>query len=101
MAIIIRMKRMGKTNTAFYRIVVADERKSAKGGPYIEELGYYNPVKNPAEIKVDVEKAKAWQSKGAKVSETVKSILKKSGAYIAPANTKKKKKKEKKAKTKK
>lgn len=93
MAIIIRMKRMGKTNTAFYRIVVANERKSAKGGPYVEEIGYYNPVKNPAEIKVDVDKAKAWQAKGAKVSETVKSILKKAGAYNPPAGTKKKKKK--------
>ncbi len=101
MAIIIRMKRMGKTNTAFYRIVVANERKSAKGGPYIDEIGFYNPVKNPAEIKVDADKAKAWLAKGAKVSETVKSILKKIGAYTPPVNTKKKKKKEKKAKTKK
>ena len=100
MALIIRLKRMGRENLAFFRIVVADERKSAKGGPIIEELGYYNPTKNPPEIKLDTEKANAWVLKGAKFSDTVKSIMRKMGAY-KPVNAVKKKKKAKKAKVKK
>ena len=96
MAIVIRLKRMGKENAAFYRIVVADERRSAKGGMYIEELGHYNPIKNPAIIKLNNERASYWVSKGAKVSPTMNSILKKNGV-VMPAKTKKVKK-EKKAK---
>jgi small subunit ribosomal protein S16 len=99
MALIIRMKRMGRENHAFFRIVVADERKSAKGGPYIEELGYYNPTKNPPVIKLDTEKVNAWVSKGARYSDTVKSIMRKMGAYKPVHATRKKKvKKEKKEK---
>jgi len=92
----IRLKRMGKSNAAFYRIVVADHRRSAKSGPYIKELGYYNPSKNPAEIKLDTEGARAWQEKGALVSPTVRAILKKSGALLEVKPAKKKKKKAKK-----
>jgi len=95
-AIVIRLKRMGKENAAFYRIVVADERRSAKGGMYIEELGHYNPIKNPAIIKLNNERASYWVSKGAKVSPTMNSILKKNGV-VMPVK-KKKVKKEKKAK---
>lgn len=96
MAIVIRLKRMGKENAAFYRIVVADERRSAKGGMYIEELGHYNPIKNPAIVKLNNERASYWVSKGAKVSPTMSSILKKNG--VAMPVKAKKVKKEKKAK---
>ena len=96
MAVVIRLKRMGKENAAFYRIVVADERRSAKGGMYIEELGHYNPIKNPAIIKLDNERASYWVGKGAKVSPTMSSILKKNGV-VMPVKAKKAKK-EKKAK---
>ena len=96
MAVVIRLKRMGKENAAFYRIVVADERRSAKGGMYIEELGHYNPIKNPAIVKLDNERASYWVSKGAKVSPTMSSILKKNGV-VMPVKAKKAKK-EKKAK---
>jgi small subunit ribosomal protein S16 len=99
-ALIIRMKRMGRENSAFFRIVVADERKSAKGGPYIEELGYYNPTKNPPVIKIDAERVNAWVAKGAKYSDTVKSIMRNIGAY-KPVHATKKKKKAKKEKAKK
>jgi small subunit ribosomal protein S16 len=96
-ALILRLKRMGRENTSFFRIVVADERRSAKGGPYIEELGYYNPTKNPPVIKIDTDKVNAWVAKGAKYSPTVKSIMRKVGAYKPVHATKKKKaKKEKK-----
>ena len=98
MAVVIRLKRMGKENAAFYRIVVADERRSAKGGMYIEELGYYNPIKNPAIIKLDNERASYWVSKGAKVSPTMGSILKKNGVVMPVKKKKvKKEKKDKKA----
>jgi small subunit ribosomal protein S16 len=97
-AVVIRLKRMGKENAAFYRIVVADERKSAKGGMYIEELGHYNPIKNPAIIKLNAERASYWVSKGAGVSPTMMSILKKNGVvFPVKAKKVKKAKKDKKA----
>jgi len=99
-SVIIRLKRMGKENSAFYRIVVSDERKSAKSGPYIEELGYYNPVKNPPTIKLNGERVLYWISKGAKTSPTIASIMKGQGVKVPakPARVKKPKvNKEKKA----
>jgi small subunit ribosomal protein S16 len=99
-AVIIRLKRMGKENTAFYRIVVADERRSAKGGAYIEELGNYNPMKSPAVINLKNERALYWLEKGARVSPTINAILSKNGVALAPKAKKPKKpkvKKEKKA----
>jgi small subunit ribosomal protein S16 len=99
MALAIRLRRMGKANMAFYRLVVADSRRSAKCGPYIEELGYYNPVINPAIVKVDVDKVKSWIAKGAQPSDTAKDLLMKLGAY-EPKKTKAKKKKVKKEKAK-
>ncbi len=78
MAVKIRLKRLGKKKTPFYRIVVADSRVR-RDGPAIEELGYYNPMTEPAEIKIDGEKAKKWIANGAQPTETVKSLLKKSG----------------------
>ena len=79
MAVEIRLKRMGMKKHPFYRIVVADVR-SPRDGRFIEELGYYDPMKQPAEIKVDSEKAKQWMKDGAQPTETVRVLLKKSGA---------------------
>ena len=78
MAVKIRLKRLGAKKSPFYRVVVADER-SPRDGKFIEEIGYYNPLTNPAEIKIDAEKAKKWLGNGAQPTETVKSLLKKSG----------------------
>lgn len=69
---------MGAKNNPFYRIVVADSR-TPRDGKTIDEIGYYNPLKNPADIKVDVEKAKKWLSYGAQPTDTVKILLKKAG----------------------
>ena len=102
MAITIRLKRMGRQNTAFFRIVVSDEKKSAKGGAYIEELGYINPTKNPAVIKIDKDKTAKWLKNGARISDTAKGILKETGIFAEvmpkPAVKKKKAKKAKPAK---
>ncbi len=78
MAVKMRLRRMGAKKAPFYRVIVADSR-SPRDGRFIEELGYYNPLTNPAEIKIDAEKAKKWLSNGAQPTETVKSLLKKSG----------------------
>ncbi len=75
----IRLKRMGMKKKPFYRIVVADERTTRDGRP-IDEIGYYNPVTKPAEVRVDVEKAKQWMANGAQPTETVRDLLKKAGA---------------------
>ena len=75
----IRLKRMGAKKTPFYRIVVADER-SPRDGRFIESIGYYNPMANPVEIKIDAEKAAAWIANGAQPTETVKALLKKNAA---------------------
>ena len=75
----IRLRRMGAKKAPFYRIVVADSRYP-RDGRFIEEIGYYNPLTNPAEIKVEADKAKAWIQTGAQPTETVKGLLKKAGA---------------------
>ena len=77
MAVKIRLKRLGAKKSPFYRVVVADER-SPRDGKFIEEIGYYNPLTNPADIKIDAEKATKWIEQGAQPTETVKSLLKKS-----------------------
>jgi len=74
----MRLKRMGAKKAPFYRIVVADSR-SPRDGKFIEQVGYYDPTKEPAEIKVDEEIAKKWLSTGAQPSETVKKLLKIAG----------------------
>ncbi len=74
----IRLKRMGAKKKPFYRVVVADSRVS-RDGKAIEELGYYDPLKDPAEISIDAEKAQKWLATGAQPTETVKALLKKSG----------------------
>lgn len=78
MAVKIRLRRLGAKKTPFYRVVVADSRYP-RDGRFIEELGTYNPMRDPAEINIDTEKAKAWIAKGAQPTETVRSLLKKSG----------------------
>ncbi len=77
MAVKIRLTRLGAKKTPFYRVIVADSR-SPRDGRFIDDIGYYNPMTNPAEIKIDSEKANAWLAKGATPTETVKSLLKKS-----------------------
>ena len=78
MAVRIRLRRMGAKKAPFYRVVVADSR-SPRDGRFIEEIGYVNPLTNPAEVKIDAEAAKKWISQGAQPSDTVKAYLKKSG----------------------
>ena len=78
MAVKMRLRRLGAKKAPFYRVIVADSR-SPRDGRFIEEIGYYNPMTNPAEIKIDAEKAKKWLGNGAQPTETVKSLLKKSG----------------------
>ena len=76
MAVKIRLTRMGKKKNPFYRIVVADERTRRDGAP-IEEIGYYDPMTNPATVKIDAEKATKWLNNGAQPTDTVRSLLKK------------------------
>lgn len=78
MAVKIRLRRMGAKKAPFYRIIVADTR-SPRDGRFIEEIGYYNPIAQPTDIKIDSEKAKKWLENGAQTSDTVKSIFKKAG----------------------
>ena len=78
MAVKIRLRRMGAKKAPFYRIVVSDSRYP-RDGRFIEEIGYYNPMTNPADIKLDAEKAKQWISNGAQPTDTVKAILKNNG----------------------
>ena len=75
----IRLKRMGMKKHPFYRIVVADER-SPRDGRFIEEIGYYDPMQQPAVINVNNDKAVEWMKKGAQPTDTVRILLKKSGA---------------------
>ena len=74
----IRLRRMGAKKAPFYRIVVADSRYP-RDGRFIEEIGIYNPTTDPAELKVDVERAQAWIKTGAQPTETEKALLKKAG----------------------
>jgi len=78
MAVRIRLKRLGAKKAPFYRIVVADSR-TPRNGKSIAEIGYYNPIKEPIELKVDTEEAKKWLATGAQPSDTAKALLKKAG----------------------
>ncbi len=78
MAVKIRLKRIGKKKNPYYRIVVADAR-SPRNGRFIEELGYYDPTKDPSEFKLDEEAARKWLANGAQPTETVGKILKIAG----------------------
>ena len=72
----IRLKRVGAKKQPSYRIIVADAR-SPRDGRFIEQIGFYNPLSNPVDIRIDAEKAHKWLSNGAQPTETVKSLLKK------------------------
>ena len=74
----IRLKRMGMKKQPFYRIVVTDSR-NARDGRFIEEIGYYNPLSDPAEIKIDQDRAKYWLGNGAQPTDTTRGLLKKGG----------------------
>lgn len=78
MAVKIRLKRIGAKKNPFYRVVVADARYP-RDGRFIEELGTYNPLNDPAEVKIDGEKAAKWLKNGAQPTDTVKALLKKVG----------------------
>jgi small subunit ribosomal protein S16 len=78
MAVKIRLRRMGAKKAPFYRVVVADSRYP-RDGRFIEEIGSYNPLLDPPEIKIDEEKAQQWLSNGAQPTDTVKDLFKKSG----------------------
>lgn len=74
----IRLRRLGAKKAPFYRIVVADSRYP-RDGRFIEEIGTYNPLTNPAEVKVDAERAQSWIKQGAQPTDTVRGILKRAG----------------------
>jgi small subunit ribosomal protein S16 len=78
MATRIRLKRMGAHKAPFYRVVVSDSR-SPRDGRFIEEIGIYNPVTQPAQVQIDEEKALKWLQEGAQASDTVRSLLSKAG----------------------
>ena len=78
MAVVLRLKRMGTKKKAFYRIV-ATEKTNPRDGRFIEEIGYYDPKKNPPVIKVEKERALYWLKNGAKPSATVKDLIRKQG----------------------
>ncbi len=78
MAVKIRLRRLGAKKAPFYRVVVADSRFS-RNGRFIEEIGYFDPTKDPAIVNIDGEKAKQWIANGAQPTDTVKALLKKNG----------------------
>ncbi|WP_202079876.1 30S ribosomal protein S16 [Caldalkalibacillus salinus] len=78
MSVKIRLKRMGANKKPFYRVVVADSR-SPRDGRFIEEIGTYNPVAEPTEVKIDEEKALEWLQNGAKPSDTVRNLFSNAG----------------------
>ncbi len=78
MAVKIRLRRMGAKKAPFYRVIVADSR-SPRDGKCIEEIGTFDPMKNPAEVKIDAEKAQQWIKNGAQPTDTVKALLKQNG----------------------
>jgi len=98
MAVRIRLTRLGDKKSPFYRVVVADSR-TARDGKVIEQIGTYDPLKNPAEININTELAKKWIANGAQPTETAKSILQTAGVLevkgnsVAKTNNKKSKKK--------
>lgn len=90
MAVKIRLKRMGAKKNPFFRIVIADSR-SPRDGRFIESIGYYDSIVQPAIVKIDEEKALSWMNKGAQPTDTVKSLFSKNGiiAKFTEAKTKK------------
>ena len=88
MAVKLRLKRMGSKQKPFYRVIAADSR-SPRDGRFIETVGTYDPVKKEASINIDEEKALKWLNNGAQPTDTVKSLLTKTGTWAKFKNTKK------------
>jgi small subunit ribosomal protein S16 len=86
MAVRIRLARMGAKKKPFYRLVAADS-EAPRSGKFIEILGYYDPMKDPATIKVHVDKVKHWLDKGARVSASARPLLKKQGLLTSNSTT--------------
>lgn len=80
MAVRIRLKRMGAKKRPFYRLIVADSR-AARDGRFIDQLGHYNPISEPAQISVDEEKTLEWLRRGAQPSDTARDLLRKAGVW--------------------
>ena len=99
MAVKIRLKRMGAKKRPFYRVVIADSR-SPRDGRFIETVGTYNPISQPAEIKLDEEKILSWLGNGAQPSDTVRNLLSNAGILAKYNESKSGKKPAKKATTK-
>ncbi|OOM72286.1 30S ribosomal protein S16 [Clostridium puniceum] len=78
MAVKIRLRRMGSKKAPFYRIVVADSR-APRDGKFVEEIGYYNPLTEPVEVKINEEKANKWLSNGAQPTDVVKRLFTNAG----------------------
>ena len=78
MAVSIRLKRFGRKKRAFYRVVVADQR-TPRQGKSVDDLGYYDPLKDPAEIQINAEKALLWLGRGAQPTQTARGLLSKAG----------------------
>ncbi len=78
MAVKIRLKRIGAKKSPFYRVVVADSRYP-RDGRFIEEIGTYDPLKDPAAVRIDADAAKKWIANGAQPTDTVRALLKKQG----------------------
>ena len=97
MAVKMRLTRLGDKKSPFYRIVITDS-KNARDGAYVDKVGHYNPIANPAEVVIDEAKAKDWLSKGVQPTDTVKQLLIDKGILpkptkLSPAKTKIRKKK--------
>ncbi|MFA6860227.1 MAG: 30S ribosomal protein S16 [Clostridia bacterium] len=82
MALKIRLTRIGDKKNPFYRVIVADSR-SPRDGRFVEQIGTFNPLTEPAEIKIDAEKAKAWIANGAQPTDTARALLVKSGVIAS------------------
>ncbi|MDI6631333.1 MAG: 30S ribosomal protein S16 [Bacillota bacterium] len=82
MAVKIRLKRMGAKKQPRYRIVVADAR-SPRDGRFIEEIGYYNPLTDPAEVRINEERAREWLARGAQPTDTVRALFRRTGIISA------------------
>lgn len=78
MAVKIRLKRIGAKKAPFYRVVVADV-KAPRDGAFIDEVGIYNPVSDPVELRLDAEKVTKWIKSGAQPTDTVRALIKKAG----------------------
>ncbi|MBX6378608.1 MAG: 30S ribosomal protein S16 [Clostridia bacterium] len=82
MAVRIRLRRTGAKNQPRYRLVVAEAR-SPRDGRFIDEIGYYDPTRQPAVVHVDAERARLWLSRGAQPTETARALLRKAGVWVA------------------